>query len=199
MKNLTIILLICLVVITFLYIKNVAVQTKVVVETVTHTDTLTVTVKEIETKWKTIVKTIRDTTYIEKPVEVYLIDTVEVIQIPKWQELAIRLAHQPPLLELTTVTGIDTTSRLKHYKYDNITWGFLMYPSQQGQLVIQSIPQPSLKLTTSFRWGVGAGYFTDTASPLMFGEYDVRWRRLWLSNRASISLAGLNAGIYLSW
>ena len=198
-NSFTIMLLVCLVVMTFLYVKNVAVQTKVVIKKETVTDTLIVSVDKIEIKWKTILKEIHDTTYVEKPVEVYLTDTIEVIQIPRWQELAIRLAHQPPLLELTTVTGIDTTSRLKHYKYDEITWGFLMYPSQEGPLVIQSIPKPPLKLTTSFRWGVGAGYFTDTTSPLMFGEYDVRWRRLYLSNRASISLAGLNAGMYLSW
>lgn len=199
-KNLlTIMLTTCLVVMVYLYVNNVAIQTKVVIDRQTKTDTLIVTIDSIEIKWKTIIKEIRDTTYIEKPVEVYLIDTVEVIHIPRWQELAIRLSHQPPLLELTTVTGIDTNSTLKHYKYDNITWGFLMYPSQQGPLVIQSIPKPPLKLTTSFRWGVGAGYFTDVTSPLMFGEYDVRWRRLWVSNRASISLAGLNAGIYLSW
>jgi len=198
-NSFTILLIVCLVAMVYLYVNNIAVQTKTVIEKEVQTDTLVVTIEKIETKWEHIIERIHDTTYVEKPVEVYLIDTVEVIQIPKWQELAIRAAFEPPLFELTTVTGIDTTSRLKHYKYDDIDWGFLMYPSQEGYLVVQSIPKPPLSLTTSFRWGVGAGYFIDTASPLMFGEYDVRWRRLYLSNRASISLAGLNAGFYLSW
>lgn len=191
-----------------LWWRDVAIKEEIVYQPQIITVVDTTTAENIEAMWMETVKSIIDSFAALEPDTIYLAekiissepDTVYLsagIASP-WQEKILRLVYKPPALSFTTE---NDTLKIKRYIYSDIPWGFIIYPDDKGEMLIQNIEPPPIPiLRGGYNWGIGTSWsWFGGAVPALFGEYYLKRKQTAFTGLVQISASGANLGLYLRW
>lgn len=200
--------IIALIAMTMLWWRDVAIAEKIVYRSKVTTVVDTTEAEAINEMWPKAVEDIIDSLSAIEPDTVYQVkeaepglaapDTVYQAEVASpWSEMILRLVFKPP--ELSFTTGFNDTAIIRRLVYSDIPWGFMVYPGDQGQMMVQPIePPPSPIARSGYNWGVGLAW-PGWIVPAVFGEYYVGIGRIRFTGLINVSTVNMNVGLYFRW
>lgn len=182
--------------VSYLWMKNIAVKERIIFRDKIETVIDTVTVEVIKTQWRESVRDITDTLYVIKPDTIYIVEDYDPSFA--WQERILRLVYEPPQMSFMATMPGDTSA--KRLVYKQIDWGFIIEPDDNGMLAVQILEPPAPPaFHVGYNWGIGLGWGNKIA-PTAFGEMYFGRKRLRSTMLVHLSTTGAaSVGIYFKW
>lgn len=182
--------------VSFLWMKEVAVKEVFIYRDRVVTVIDTVEVEVINTQWRESVRHITDTLLVIKPDTILIVEDYDLSYA--WQERILRLVYEPP--EMSFIATMPGDSSAKRVVYKQIDWGFIIEPDDNGMLAVQILEPPAPPaFHVGYNWGIGLGWGNKIA-PTAFGEMYFGRKRLRSTMLVHLSTTGAaSVGIYFKW